>query len=63
MAVDRAPIQATRANADMMLWECAQCSNLRASNADLEWCDCTDRCPIMICRRRATEKEIAEHGH
>jgi hypothetical protein len=54
--------QTTRPGSEVMLWECPACGDLRASNADIEACDCAPRQPIMICRRHATEEEIAAHG-
>lgn len=49
-------------DADVMLWECPRCGDLVASDAINEYCDCTQRRPYMICRRHATDAEIAEYG-
>lgn len=51
--------ETTRQRSEVMLWECPKCGDLRTSNADIEACDCTARQPLMICRRPATEEEIA----
>lgn len=51
-----------RRGTDVMLWECPACGDIITSNADLEFCDCTPRSPMRICRRPATAEEIAKFG-